>query len=39
MKTIKNHLNSVFQKLSVNNRTEAVVKAIEKGIISPEEKI
>jgi len=34
VKTIKNHLNSVFQKLGVNNRTEAVVKAIEKGLIS-----
>lgn len=34
VKTVKNHLNSVFQKLGVNNRTEAVVKAIEKGLIS-----
>jgi DNA-binding NarL/FixJ family response regulator len=37
VKTVKNHLNSVFQKLGVNNRTEAVVKAIEKGLISPED--
>jgi len=37
VKTIKNHLNSIFQKLGVNNRTEAVVKAIEKGLISPED--
>ncbi|MCX5784364.1 MAG: response regulator transcription factor [Elusimicrobia bacterium] len=37
VKTIKNHLNSVFQKLGVNNRTEAVVKAIEKGLISAED--
>ena len=36
VKTVKNHLNSVFQKLGVSNRTEAVVKAIEKGLISPE---
>jgi two-component system response regulator DegU len=36
VKTIKNHLNSIFQKLSVNNRTEAVVRAIEKGLISHE---
>jgi len=36
VKTIKNHLNSVFNKLGVTNRTEAVVKAIEKGLISPE---
>ncbi|MEK9145846.1 MAG: response regulator transcription factor, partial [Elusimicrobiota bacterium] len=38
VKTIKNHLNSVFQKLDVSNRTEAVVKGIETGIISPEER-
>ncbi len=37
VKTVKNHLNSIFQKLAVTNRTEAVVKAIEKGIISPED--
>jgi len=36
VKTIKNHLNSIFQKLDASNRTEAVVKAIEKGLISPE---
>ena len=37
VKTIKNHLNAVFQKLSVSNRTEAVVKGIEMGLISPQE--
>ena len=37
VKTIKNHLNSVFQKLEVSNRTEAVVKAIDMGLISAEE--
>jgi len=37
VKTVKNHLNSIFQKLGVNNRTEAVVRAIEKGLISPED--
>jgi DNA-binding NarL/FixJ family response regulator len=37
VKTVKNHLNSMFQKLSVSNRTEAVVKGIEMGLISPEE--
>ncbi len=37
VKTIKNHLNAVFQKLGVSNRTEAVVKGIEMGLISPEE--
>ena len=34
VKTIKNHLNSAFHKLGVSSRTEAVVKAIEKGLIS-----
>ena len=37
VKTIKNHLNSIFQKLKVTNRTEAVVKGIEAGLISPQE--
>ncbi len=36
VKTIKNHLNSIFQKFSVSNRTEAVVKGIEMGLISAE---
>jgi len=36
VKTIKNHLNSVFQKFGVSNRTEAVVKGIDLGLISPE---
>jgi DNA-binding NarL/FixJ family response regulator len=37
VKTVKNHLNSIFQKLTVSNRTEAVVKGIEIGLISAEE--
>ncbi|MDE2292544.1 MAG: response regulator transcription factor, partial [Elusimicrobia bacterium] len=37
VKTVKNHLNSIFQKLSVSNRTEAVVRGIEMGLISAEE--
>ena len=37
VKTIKNHLNSVFTKLGVNNRTEAVVKAIEMNLISADD--
>ena len=36
IKTIKNHLNSAFHKLGATSRTEAVVKAIEKGLISAE---
>ena len=33
-KTVKNHLNHMFKKLGVKNRTEAVVVAIERGLIS-----
>jgi DNA-binding NarL/FixJ family response regulator len=36
VKTVKNHLNSMFQKLSASNRTEAVVKGIDLGLISAE---
>ena len=36
VKTIKNHLNSMFQKLGVSNRTEAVVKGIDMGLIAAE---
>jgi DNA-binding NarL/FixJ family response regulator len=36
VKTVKNHLNSIFQKMGVSNRTEAVVKGIDLGLISAE---
>ena len=36
VKTVKNHLNSMFQKLGASNRTEAVVKGIDMGLISAE---
>lgn len=36
IKTVKNHLNRIFQKLNVKNRTEAVLKGIDLGLITPE---
>jgi DNA-binding NarL/FixJ family response regulator len=32
--TVKTHIQSIFQKLDVNDRTEAVTHALQKGIIS-----
>lgn len=34
VKTVKNHLNILFQKFDVKNRTEAVVKGIRAGLIA-----
>jgi DNA-binding NarL/FixJ family response regulator len=34
VKTVKNHLNNLFQKFDVKNRTEAVVKGLQAGLIS-----
>jgi len=34
VKTVKNHLNVLFQKFDVKNRTEAVIKGIKAGLIS-----
>ena len=31
--TVKTHVANIFQKLEVNDRTEAVTKAVQKGII------
>ena len=30
-KTVKNHVSNILQKMSVNDRTQAVVEAIKKG--------
>jgi len=32
-KTVKNHVTNIFRKLNAADRTEAVVKAMEKRII------
>jgi len=31
-KTVKNHISNIFQTLHVNNRTQAAIYALEKGI-------
>ena len=31
--TVKTHIQSIFQKLEVNDRTEAVTEALKRGII------
>ena len=37
-KTVKNHINNIFSKLQVNDRTQAVLYALRKGLVtmSPE---
>lgn len=39
LSTIKNHLNSVFQKLNVNSRRQAVSQAIASGILHCESRL
>lgn len=33
-KTVQNHISNIYRKLDVNSRTEAVMKAMEHGLIS-----
>lgn len=35
-KTVKNHINSLFKKLQVNNRTNAVLAALGDGLVGSE---
>lgn len=35
--TVKNHLQSVYRKLEVGNRTEATMAALRLGLLRPEE--
>ncbi|MBI4219462.1 MAG: response regulator transcription factor [Chloroflexi bacterium] len=35
-KTVKNHINSIFSKLQVNDRTRAIVQALKRGLIRVE---
>ena len=35
-KTVKNHINSIFSKLQVNDRTRAIVQALRRGLIRVE---
>jgi two-component system, NarL family, response regulator LiaR len=36
-RTIKNYLSIIFQKLQVNNRAEAVTRAIRDGLVEEQE--
>lgn len=37
--TVKNHMSSVLLKLGVTDRTKAVLKALESGILAPERRV
>lgn len=36
-KTVKNHLSSIFRKLQLENRTQAAIYALQKGLVSLDE--
>ena len=33
-KTVKNHITNIFSKLRVNDRTQAVIYALRKGLVT-----
>ena len=33
-KTVRNHMTTIFEKLAVSNRTEAVLRAVRSGVLS-----
>jgi DNA-binding NarL/FixJ family response regulator len=36
-KTVKNHINNIFSKLHLNDRTQAMLYAIRKGLVKVED--
>ncbi len=34
-RTVEKHLANIFAKMGVNSRTEAVVQAVEEGLVGP----
>jgi two-component system NarL family response regulator len=32
--TVKSHINNIFSKLNVNDRTQAVITALKRGIVT-----
>ena len=38
LRTVKSHLETVFSKMGVNSRTEAVLEALKRGWVSVEDR-